>query len=126
MSPLPRVAKVARTYKRVYESSIRLRKGETVNVYREDDRYPGWFWCARHDGQTGWVPKEVLLSTEGGETLVLEDYNAEELSAETGETLTLLREFHGWAWARNASGKEAWFPVDHLESSGLEEDLSDT
>ncbi len=58
-----------------YPDPLRVAAGERVNVGHEDAEFPGWKWCKASDGREGWVPVE-LLSNEGAETTVLQDYSA--------------------------------------------------
>src|SRR5207237_267242 len=67
-----------------YPDPLRVAAGERVNVGHEDAEFPGWKWCKASDGREGWVPVE-LLSNEGAETTVLQDYSARELAVRPGE-----------------------------------------
>ena len=67
-----------------YPDPIEVVAGETVLVGDEDREYPGWKWCRASNEREGWVPVE-LISTQGAEATVLEDYSARELSVSPGE-----------------------------------------
>ena len=92
--------------------------GETVQVHREDDGYPGWWWCTAPDGREGWVPVEILHErvAEGARALVLADYDARELAVVEGELVIVEGESHEWVYVRNAAGEGGWVPATHLRT----------
>ncbi len=97
-----------------YPNPIRVAAGARVRVGREDAEFPGWKWCEASDGRAGWVPVE-LLSENGEEATVLEDYSAQELSVPPGEEVTVHAARHQWLWVRNISGERGWIPASHTE-----------
>jgi len=72
-------AKIIREYMPEYPDPIEVVAGERVSVGNEDAEFPGWVWCRSSDGREGWVPAE-LLSSEGSDAIILENYSARELA----------------------------------------------
>ena len=97
-----------------YPDPIRIEAGERVNVGREDADSPGWKWCKAADGREGWVPVE-LLSGEGAEATVLQDYSARELEVRPGEEVIVEEARHDWLLVRNGEGKRGWIPAWNTE-----------
>jgi|SRR5580692_6206897 uncharacterized protein YgiM (DUF1202 family) len=97
-----------------YPDPIEVVAGETVHVGDEDREYPGWKWCRASNEREGWVPVE-LISTQGKEARVLEDYSARELSVRPGEEVTIEDTRHGWLLVRNAQGQRGWIPGSHAQ-----------
>jgi len=108
-----RPAVVIRAYEKQYLQPICVRAGEIVNVEREDDGYPGWWWCTAADGLSGWVPEE-LLEREGPSAKVTEDYSAAELSVAVGQEVVVQEIRRDWARVRGAGGAEGWVPLGCL------------
>jgi hypothetical protein len=107
-------ARVHLGYTRQYAAPIVLRAGEKVRITRQDlweERYL-WLWCVGERGE-GWVP-DAFLEVSGDEATALRDYDAVELSADTGETLTILETVNGWHWAMNQHHQQGWIPVSHV------------
>jgi SH3-like domain-containing protein len=97
-----------------YENPIQVTAGETVQVGRADDDYPGWIWCRAVDSREGWMPCE-LLSIEGSIGIVLQDYSAKELAVQPGDELAVQEVRHGWMLVRNEQGELGWIPQSHVE-----------
>lgn len=117
MSSVPRFnckVRISTEYKVEYSDPIQVASGERVNVGREDDAFPGWKWCKARDGREGWVPVE-LLSNEGTEAVVLDNYSARELAVQPGEEVVVEDARHGWLLVRNADGEHGWIPESHTE-----------
>jgi uncharacterized protein YgiM (DUF1202 family) len=113
MSELKRKVRVKLEYQAEYANPIQVTDGEKVSVGHEDDEYPGWKWCRASDGREGWIPVE-LLSQEGGEAIVLDDYSAQELSVRVGEEVEVEETRHKWLRVRNSQGKLGWIPASHV------------
>ena len=107
-------ARVQRKYEAQYRDPIQVKAGESVEVEREDDEYPGWLWCRAGDGRQGWMPLE-LLSGQRPIAIALEDYSAKELTVQLGDELEIQRVRHGWALVRNAQGELGWIPQSHIQ-----------
>jgi hypothetical protein len=97
-----------------YPDPIRVAAGERVNVGREDAEFHGWKWCKASDGREGWVPVE-LLSNEGAEATVLQDYSARELAVQPGEEVVVEESRHEWLLVRNIQGERGWIPAANAE-----------
>ena len=97
-----------------YPDPLRVAAGERVNVGREDAEFPGWKWCKTSDGREGWVPAE-LLSNEGAEATVLQDYSARELAVRSGEEVVIEESRHDWFLVRNGRGERGWIPAANTE-----------
>lgn len=105
---------VTKSYVRVYENPIRLKRGERVVLGQCDDEYPGWRWCTNEQGVGGWVP-EVLLQGEGDFGVATSDYDAIELTVNVGDILSVEKKQNGWLWCVAASGEKGWVPEGYVE-----------
>ena len=114
MNPLPRKARIIREYKVQYSDPITVAAGKPVTVGREDDECPGWKWTTSSDGRAGWVPVE-LLSNEGPQAFVLQDYSARELAVQPCEDVIVEKARQGWILVRNSCGQRGWIPASHSE-----------
>lgn len=93
---------------------IVLEKGQLVKTGEEDQRWGNWIHCETLEGaMKGWVPAQIIVGRGSG-ARITEDYTAEELSAEPGETLVSQRELNGWVWCRNRQRQEGWVPLENL------------
>jgi SH3-like domain-containing protein len=111
-----RLATVIEDYSPKYTNPISARAGDSVIAERQDDEYPGWWWCRARDGKEGWVPESFLELRDRFGTL-LQDYDAHELSVRAGDQLTLHEEVAGWARATDAGGRTGWVPIRCLAKS---------
>lgn len=98
-------------YDSPYTEPFFLKKGETVQVGRRDDEWPGWVWCTNTAGESRWVP-EAYLSRDG---LVLRDYESTELTVKVGDVVTAVHQESGWHWCTNQSGQNGWVPLNVLQ-----------
>ena len=101
-------------YKPQYPDPLNVKAGAKVKVGGEDSEFPGWKWCKATDGREGWVPIE-LLSENGLEATVIQDYSARELAVEPGEEVTIEDSRHNWLLVRNANGERGWIPASHID-----------
>src|SRR5437762_1316843 len=92
--------RVMKEYCVEYRNPIRMAAGTRVRVGREDAEFTGWKWCEASDGRAGWVPME-LLSEDGAEATIIEDYSAQELAVLPGEEVTVDSARHEWLLVRN-------------------------
>lgn len=113
-TPAHRKARITVEYRPQYPNPITVTAGERLQVGLEDREFPGWKWCKAVDGREGWVPIE-LLSGEGSEATILEDYSARELVGSVGEEVLVESCRHEWLLVRNAKGKRGWIPASHAE-----------
>lgn len=88
--------------------------GEELHVGENDTTWPEFVRCRNGEGNEGWVP-ESFLERDGDVGAALVDYDAVELTAVTGEAVTLEKEVGGWYWATNGIGKCGWIPAECVE-----------
>lgn len=106
--------RVRLAYEVQYPDPLRVIAGDPVSVGREDPEFPGWKWCKGPDGREGWVPIE-LLSNEGLDAVVLQDYSARELAVQPEELVVVEDARHNWLLVRNARGERGWIPASNTE-----------
>jgi hypothetical protein len=104
----PRVSNA--DYTVVDRSPVCLKIGETVELGNEDKVWSGWVWAANAEGRGTYVPVTSLERTGEAQAVVVEEFQAVDLSLKKGEEVTALREVCGWFWCRNAAGAEGWVP----------------
>lgn len=104
---------VTKAYTAQYSNPIRFDAGESVTVGREDDTFPGWYWCRDGRGREGWVPARLLDDTQGP-TTGRRTYSAQELTVAGGEGGELIQRFGGWVEARLDDGRVGWLPETHV------------
>lgn len=107
-------ARIRLPYQVEYPHPIEVKAGESVQVGRSDDEYPGWLWCRAADGCEGWMPLE-LLSRQEGSAIALQDYSAKELAVQPGDEVEIEEARHGWVLVRNAQRERGWIPQSHIE-----------
>ena len=107
-------ARILREYTPQYADPLCVAAGEKLAVGPEDAEFPGWRWCRASDGREGWVPIE-LLSGQGREAFVLDDYSARELAVGCGEEVNIEEARHEWLLVRNEAGERGWIPACHAE-----------
>jgi len=90
-----------------------LGAGESVEVLRTDQSWPGWVWVK--SGETaGWIPEGYLVKAAGAATTLARPFNGNDLSAKRGELLRAQESANGWILAINESGNSGWFPLFNL------------
>jgi len=109
-----RKGRIKLEHKIQYRNPLQVEASQRVKVAREDDQFPGWRWCTASDGREGWVPIE-LLSGEGAEATMQEDYSARELAVKPGEEVIIEEARHGWLLVRNIGGERGWIPASNVE-----------
>jgi SH3-like domain-containing protein len=105
--------RIVRDYVAQYPDPIVVGAGQRVPLVRQDDEYPGWWWCVAPDGRQGWVPTE-LLNIEDNEATMRRDYDAHELTVSAGEVVNVLEQVAAWARVTNRAGRTGWVPVHCL------------
>lgn len=110
----PEAVEVVRNYRVAYADPIKLAVGERVQLAHEDQQWSGWIWCKTRLGQNGWAPKQIFLPAEDGLFAAVEDFDATELNAESGQTVEILFELNSWAWCRADGGGMGWVPRENL------------
>lgn len=116
---------VSEKWEKSYPDPIILQKEDIVTIdFSIKDTTPGWdnwVWCISANGQTGWVPAQILkivntTTEDQKEALVLEDYSAIELTVEKGEILIGTNVLNGWVWCRRPNeAVEGWVPLDNVQ-----------
>lgn len=106
--------RVSLAYQVQYPDPLRVTAGEPILVGSEDPEFPGWKWCKGPDGREGWVPVE-LISNEGPDAVVLQDYSARELAVLPEELVVVEDARHNWLLVRNARGERGWIPASNTE-----------
>ena len=81
-------------YKVQYQNPIQVKAGESVQLGRADNHYPGWHWCRSANGREEWMPTE-LLSRHGDKAVVLQNYSARELAVQPGDEVEIEEVRHG-------------------------------
>ncbi len=114
---MDRPATVIEEHSPQYLDAIAARAGDTVYAERQDDEYPGWWWCRARDRKEGWVPESCLELRDRFGTL-LRDYDARELPVRAGDSLMVHEEVAGWARVTDAEGRTGWVPTRILATSG--------
>lgn len=100
-------------YKREFPEPMILREGDRIEIKGKGDQYPQWYYCISEEGIESYVPDNILV-INGTEATVTEDYNSWELSGLEGETVSVHREFDGWAFCSNSRGENGWLPLEIL------------
>ena len=106
--------RVTRPYEQPCADPISVRAG--ARVFPDAERktgIPGWLWCVAEDGRVGWTPR-AWLRREGGVWRIDRDFDAIELTVESGELLEVLEEESGFYWAANSGGDRGWVPCEHV------------
>ena len=94
---------------------VRVTPGQQVQVGDRDTDWPAFVFITTDDG-AGWVP-ERYLDTSSDPAVIVTGYDTTELATSPGEELTLIStdDLSGWAWVRNAAGREGWVPLRTVE-----------
>jgi len=107
---------VIKEYQSPYPDPILFRKGEQVTIgqkFTDDPDWQDWLWCRGENNNSAWTPKQYITTT-GELSRMNRDYNAMELSVQTGETVTDSTIINGFAWAKKVSGLQGWVPLKNL------------
>jgi len=107
---------VVKDWVATYANPISISAGEQVELTGRQEDWDGhiWLWAKSADGLEGWIPDSLF---DIGKTLHLakDDYTAVELSCQTGQVLSGIKETHGWVYCRSADGRLGWVPRRNLE-----------
>lgn len=104
---------VVSDYQSAYPDPLIISAEDRLRVSDRKSEWPGWLWCTTRQGKSRWVPQSYL-AREGDMALVLEDYDATELSVRAGEDLAATKEESGWLWCTNQRGQSGWVPAENL------------
>lgn len=113
----PEHYKVIKDYKSPYPDPIILRKGEKVKVlqeFKEDPDWENWIWCEGNNGKKAWVPKQYL-DFDGRHGILNSDYNAMELSVQTGEILIVFEIVNGFGMSKKPDKTRGWVPMRNMK-----------
>jgi hypothetical protein len=82
-----------------------------VRTGQHDTQWPAFVFVTTDDG-AGWFP-ERYLDTSSDPPSSSPAMTPPELATAAGEELTLIKQDNpsGWAWVRNAAGREGWVPL---------------
>jgi SH3-like domain-containing protein len=107
---------VVKDWVATYANPISISAGEQVELTGRQEDWDGhiWLWAKSADGLEGWIPDSLF---DIGKTLHLakDDYTAVELSCQTGQVLSGIKDTHGWVYCRSADGRLGWVPRRNLE-----------
>jgi len=96
-----------------YPDPLVLTASEQVSLGEYDTTWPRFVWCTTRQGKSGWVP-EAYLDRRGTTGILLREYDATELSVDSGEELAVLDEEGGWFWCANRAGERGWVPMENV------------
>lgn len=107
---------VIKSYDVVYPNAIRVPKGMTLAMLREETNpaWDGWLWCRSSDGQEGWISKDYM-SVNGSSATMIRDYDAKEVAVQESDIVEVLKVERGWSWIKKFDGSEGWIPSENLE-----------
>jgi len=91
-----------------------LNKGDNLRVEEKQSEWPGWIWATTESGKSGWVPINYL-KIEGNKAVLLNEYNATELTVLKGQEFTIEKEESGWAWVSSETGERGWIPLENVK-----------
>lgn len=102
-----------------FPNPITVKKDELVECLQESDsngEWAGWVLCRTKDNE-GWIPKQIIHTTDDNAGIIEEDYCAEEFDLEVGEVLYSKRNLNGWIWCykEGDASKYAWAPLMNLD-----------
>jgi hypothetical protein len=86
------------------------KKGDKFSWEKKATIWDGWLWCTSDKGLTGWIP-ESWLKMEGAKAILKRDYDATEVSANPGETVSGEMMESGWIWVTNTNNEKGWIPL---------------
>lgn len=104
-------------YEVSYKDPLCLQTGDTIEILKVDERWPGWAWVKSEAGKLGWLPQR-LVEAKGDVQVLTESFDGTEISAQAGDCLSVLLDEGGWFWCRKADGEEGWFPAFSLRKEG--------
>ena len=113
----PERYRVIKDYKSPYPDPIVFQKGEKVKVcqeFTEDPDWENWVWCEGRDDRKAWVPKQYL-DVDGRKGIFNRDYNAMELSVQTGEILVIHEIVNGFGMSEKPNGTKGWVPMRNMK-----------
>jgi len=106
--------RVISDYKSPYTEPLKIRKGEVLQIRNKESKWSGWVWCMNKDGKERWVPRNYI-DPQGNSGIMLQDYEATELTVFIGDELVIEKEESGWVWVSNVEGNKGWIPLEIIK-----------
>jgi hypothetical protein len=116
MTVKPEHYRVVKEYKSPYPDPIVFQKGEKVKVgqeFKEDPDWKNWIWC-EGSNKKAWVPKKYV-TIDGTNGIFNKDYDAMELSVESGERLVVYEIVNGFGMSERPDGTRGWVPIRNMK-----------
>ena len=112
-----RIARVIKKHENENPIPLIMKMDEVLEGEKRETEWDGWLWCKNSAGVFGWIPEAYLKALpEERKYVATKDYNARELSIDTGQEVMILDEESSWAWVRTSLGDEGWIPLENLEN----------
>ncbi len=106
--------RVIEDHKATFDFSFIADKGETLDVGKEDDEMPKWYWCKNNAGLEAWIP-ETHIAIKGKTAIFNQPYNSTEHNVKPGEIVQFIGESLGWIECLNSEWKYGWIPLTKVE-----------
>jgi len=106
--------KVIAEYISAFPEPLLIKKGENLRVENKKSESHGWVWCISNDGKKGWIPKSYLKLKEK-QYIVIQDYDATELTVSIGQEFVIEKEESGWIWVSNKNNNQGWIPLKNVK-----------
>ena len=93
---------------------ISFKQGDHITILRYstmDDGWLNWVDC-QFNQQTGWVPIQYLTITND-QAIAKQDYDAKELTVNTGQIITITTAINGWTWGITQD-QQGWIPDEKI------------
>lgn len=114
MQEVNRTGVVTKPYRRPFPNPIKVRAGEVVSAdFDKETDLPGWVWCTDDRGRSGWTPR-MWLAKQESDWRITRDFDAIELTVETGLAVTVHFEEAGFYWLTAEDGRTGWVPTSHV------------
>jgi len=101
---------VTKSHRPDSDKPIIAEKGSIFSWKSKPTIWDGWLWCTSEDGSAGWIP-ESWLKKQGKKAVLKRDYDATELSANPGETVSGDLIESGWIWVTKRKNENGWIPL---------------
>lgn len=109
-----KLCRVIKDYISHFPDPLIICKGEIITVEEKECEWLGWIWATTESGKSGWVPINYL-KIEGNKAVLLNEYNATELTVLKGQEFTIEKEESGWAWVSSETGERGWIPLENVK-----------
>jgi hypothetical protein len=88
--------------------ALHLIAGQEVTSGPEDKTWPGWIWATDVEGRCGYVPQDFLEPLGEDRWAAITDFDPSVLKVKKGDSVSSLKQMHGWHWCQNEAGAEGW------------------